>query len=70
MSTISRENLTPAAIIPISSANDPKKVLKPCCVCKETKSQRDECMVLNGEENCGYFIEAHKKCLREFGFEI
>lgn len=62
------------------------KKLKPCCVCKETKGvsvsrkdvymlkllfkKRDECVILNGEENCGTFIEAHKRCMREHGFDI
>uniref|UniRef100_A0A914HDB8 Cytochrome c oxidase copper chaperone n=1 Tax=Globodera rostochiensis TaxID=31243 RepID=A0A914HDB8_GLORO len=44
--------------------------LKACCVCKETKGKRDECIILNGEESCGQFIEAHKKCMREHGFDI
>ncbi|KAF7629218.1 Cytochrome c oxidase copper chaperone [Meloidogyne graminicola] len=47
-----------------------KKVLRPCCVCKETRMGRDECIILNGEEKCGALIEAHKKCLREYGFEM
>ena len=44
--------------------------LKPCCVCLDTKKVRDECVLLNGEENCRDLIEAHKKCLRDLGFEI
>uniref|UniRef100_A0A914LTX6 Cytochrome c oxidase copper chaperone n=1 Tax=Meloidogyne incognita TaxID=6306 RepID=A0A914LTX6_MELIC len=47
-----------------------KKVLRPCCVCKETRMVRDECIILNGEESCGALIEAHKKCLKEYGFEM
>uniref|UniRef100_A0A915LQ42 UBC core domain-containing protein n=1 Tax=Meloidogyne javanica TaxID=6303 RepID=A0A915LQ42_MELJA len=31
---------------------------------------RDECIILNGEESCGALIEAHKKCLKEYGFEM
>ncbi|KAL3089511.1 hypothetical protein niasHS_006895 [Heterodera schachtii] len=49
-----------------SSTSKPKA----CCVCKETKGKRDECIILNGEENCGQLIEAHKKCMREYGFEV
>eukprot|EP00920_Eleutheroschizon_duboscqi_P019359 GHVT01045895.1.p2 GENE.GHVT01045895.1~~GHVT01045895.1.p2 ORF type:complete len:113 (+),score=8.45 GHVT01045895.1:268-606(+) len=41
-----------------------------CCVCKETKLVRDECVVLNGQENCLAFIDAHNQCLRAEGFEI
>ncbi|KHJ84228.1 ubiquitin--protein ligase, partial [Oesophagostomum dentatum] len=31
---------------------------------------RDQCIVEKGEEHCGDLIEAHKKCLRDAGFEI
>uniref|UniRef100_A0A0N5AJ49 Cytochrome c oxidase copper chaperone n=1 Tax=Syphacia muris TaxID=451379 RepID=A0A0N5AJ49_9BILA len=43
---------------------------KPCCACPETKKARDECIIANGEAKCGYLIEAHKKCLRDQGFEV
>mmetsp|Transcript_14788 Transcript_14788/g.30089 ORF Transcript_14788/g.30089 Transcript_14788/m.30089 type:complete len:80 (-) Transcript_14788:427-666(-) len=46
----------------------PKK--KMCCVCLDTKKERDECLVANGEEACKAFIEAHKKCLRSEGFDV
>lgn len=41
-----------------------------CCVCKPTKHARDECVVLNGEEKCKAFIDAHNRCLREEGFDV
>jgi cytochrome c oxidase assembly protein subunit 17 len=47
----------------------PKKKM-PCCVCKEERSVRDECVLLNGEEKCSKFIEAHKACLRKEGFDV
>ena len=47
-----------------------KKPLKPCCACPETKKPRDECIMENGEENCGDLIEAHKQCMRDLGFKI
>lgn len=43
---------------------------KICCVCKPTKQVRDECIVLNGEERCKDFINAHNQCLRSEGFEV
>ncbi len=46
----------------------PKK--KICCACPDTKKERDECIVLNGEEACKSFIEAHKTCLRSEGFNV
>jgi len=50
-------------------SSDSKK-LKACCACPETKKLRDQCVVENGEENCGPQIEAHKRCMREAGFDI
>lgn len=43
---------------------------KICCSCPESKQQRDECVIMKGEENCQVYIEAHKKCLRAEGFTI
>lgn len=49
----------------------PKKPkCKACCACPETKKVRDACIIENGEENCKDLIEAHKKCMREMGFNI
>uniref|UniRef100_A0A8D0F6B7 Cytochrome c oxidase copper chaperone n=1 Tax=Strix occidentalis caurina TaxID=311401 RepID=A0A8D0F6B7_STROC len=48
----------------------PKKPLKPCCACPETKKARDACIIEKGEENCGHLIEAHKECMRALGFKI
>mmetsp|Transcript_28082 Transcript_28082/g.48543 ORF Transcript_28082/g.48543 Transcript_28082/m.48543 type:complete len:80 (+) Transcript_28082:28-267(+) len=43
---------------------------KICCSCPDTKKLRDECVVMNGEENCLDLINAHKECLRAEGFTI
>lgn len=43
---------------------------KICCSCPDTRKVRDECVVLNGEEKCAKYIEAHKKCLRLEGFKV
>ncbi|VDL62920.1 unnamed protein product [Nippostrongylus brasiliensis] len=53
-----------------SSSGQEEKKLKPCCACPETKQARDRCIIENGEENCGSLIEAHKKCMRDAGFDI
>ncbi|CEL99426.1 unnamed protein product [Vitrella brassicaformis CCMP3155] len=53
-----------------SCSNKPGNLKKPCCVCLETKRVRDECIVLNGEERCKAFIDAHNACLKAEGFEI
>ncbi|XP_017074459.1 cytochrome c oxidase copper chaperone [Drosophila eugracilis] len=47
-----------------------KPKCKACCACPETKRARDACIVENGEENCSALIEAHKKCMRDAGFNI
>jgi len=44
--------------------------LKPCCVCLDEKRERDECIILNGEEECQHLIEAHKRCMRQLGFKV
>lgn len=41
-----------------------------CCACKETRAARDDCIVLNGEEKCKHFVEAHNQCLRSEGFDV
>uniref|UniRef100_A0AC35THG9 ANK_REP_REGION domain-containing protein n=1 Tax=Rhabditophanes sp. KR3021 TaxID=114890 RepID=A0AC35THG9_9BILA len=46
------------------------KSCKACCACPETKRVRDECIVTKGEEFCGDLIEAHKKCMRDLGFNM
>ena len=43
---------------------------KICCVCKDTKKLRDECVVMKGEENCAELIAKHRVCLRDEGFDI
>ncbi|GAM20008.1 hypothetical protein SAMD00019534_031830 [Acytostelium subglobosum LB1] len=57
---------TPAT--PTTTEAAPKK--KICCTCPETKKIRDECIVMNGEDKCLGFIEAHKQCLRAEGFDV
>ncbi|KAK6906916.1 cytochrome c oxidase assembly protein subunit 17 [Kwoniella mangroviensis CBS 8886] len=48
--------------------------LKPCCACPETKSKRDDCFLKSapgeGDVNCREFIEAHKACMRGYGFKV
>ncbi|XP_049818162.1 cytochrome c oxidase copper chaperone [Aethina tumida] len=58
-----------AAPVPPPKPEEPKK-LKPCCACPETKKVRDACIIEKGEEHCGDLIEAHKKCMRDLGFNI
>lgn len=45
---------------------------RPCCVCKEEKAIRDECMLFSekGESQCLDTISAYKSCMAGFGFKI
>ncbi|CAB75401.1 Cytochrome c oxidase copper chaperone [Schizosaccharomyces pombe] len=53
---------------PIASEEKPK----PCCACPETKQARDACMLQssNGPIECAKLIEAHKKCMAQYGYEV
>jgi len=53
-----------------ASAPETKPKKKICCACPDTKKLRDDCIVQNGEDACGKFIEAHLQCLRTEGFSI
>lgn len=53
-----------------ASPADSKPKKKICCACPETKKLRDECIVLHGEDVCGKWIEAHRRCLRAEGFNV
>lgn len=45
--------------------------IRPCCACPETKRNRDQCIFETGdEEKCKDLIEAHKACMRSFGFNV
>ncbi|CAM9867243.1 unnamed protein product [Ectocarpus sp. 12 AP-2014] len=61
-------------LVPVSGTAKPPKVGKSgkkiCCSCPDTKAARDDCVIMNGEEECKNFIEAHKECLRSEGFDI
>ena len=55
---------------PAAVTGEKKPSCKACCACPQTKSVRDECVIINGEENCSKEIEAHRACMREAGFNI
>ena len=45
---------------------------KPCCVCREEKETRDQCLLFNGSDSksCVEFIEKYKQCMKGYGFDI
>jgi len=59
-----------ASSCPMARKKEDEKTLKPCCACPETRKARDECVLLKGsEEACWELIEAHRQCLRSYGFD-
>ncbi|CAG8952185.1 hypothetical protein HYFRA_00000925 [Hymenoscyphus fraxineus] len=47
---------------------------KPCCVCKEEKASRDECMLFSNakdpQKDCASTIDKYKSCMAGFGFNL
>ena len=45
-----------------------------CCACPETKAVRDDCFLKNApevaDEKCRAVVEAHKACMRSYGFKV
>ncbi|KAI9858519.1 MAG: hypothetical protein M1824_004255 [Vezdaea acicularis] len=48
--------------------------VKPCCVCKDEKSARDECMLFsnsdNAEKECESIVSKYKACMAGYGFKL
>ncbi|KAK8197435.1 cytochrome C oxidase copper chaperone-domain-containing protein [Phyllosticta capitalensis] len=68
------------ATVPTNLANDVKPAgdaaakPKPCCVCKDEKAARDECMLFsksdNPQQECKDLVSKYKTCMAGFGFNI
>ncbi|KAB2572523.1 hypothetical protein BFW01_g4129 [Lasiodiplodia theobromae] len=47
---------------------------KPCCVCKDEKAARDECMLFstsdNAQDACKDLVSKYKACMAGYGFNI
>lgn len=47
---------------------------KPCCVCKDEKSKRDECMLFSKAtdpaRDCKTTIDQYRSCMAGFGFQV
>jgi len=48
--------------------------VKPCCVCKEEKASRDECMLFSNakdpQKDCASTVDKYKSCMASFGFSL
>ncbi|KAK4044460.1 cysteine alpha-hairpin motif superfamily [Parachaetomium inaequale] len=72
---------TPAAQMPSlgssASAAAPAQATdkpKPCCVCKDEKAKRDECMLFSNaadpQKDCQSTIDLYRSCMAGFGFKV
>lgn len=57
-------------LVPVGEGSVAPKKLGPCCVCKETKSVRDQCLFDKDEEQCKVEIQNHNTCLASFGYSV
>ncbi|KAL2066469.1 hypothetical protein VTL71DRAFT_2540 [Oculimacula yallundae] len=57
----------------LKSSSDAAKP-KPCCVCKDEKATRDECMLFSNakdpQKDCASTIDKYKSCMKGFGFDL
>jgi len=48
--------------------------LQPCCVCKDEKAARDECMLFSNaadpQADCQNMIQKYKTCMQGYGFSL
>ncbi|GAB0133647.1 hypothetical protein EsDP_00002048 [Epichloe bromicola] len=62
-----------AQAVPAATSDNATKP-KPCCVCKEEKSKRDECMLFSNASDpaadCRSFVEQYKSCMAGFGYKV
>ncbi|KAH8179948.1 cytochrome C oxidase copper chaperone (COX17) domain-containing protein [Sarocladium implicatum] len=47
---------------------------KPCCVCKDEKAKRDECMLFSNAkdpaQDCFKLVDQYKSCMLGFGYKV
>ncbi|KAI4191956.1 MAG: hypothetical protein LQ348_003330 [Seirophora lacunosa] len=80
---MSQQTLSQAASTPSTSANlasdlkpagEAAAAVKPCCVCKDEKAARDECMLFSDSDDpqkeCESMVDRYRSCMKGFGFTI
>ncbi|KAH0493953.1 hypothetical protein TgHK011_000593 [Trichoderma gracile] len=59
---------------PTASSTTTASKPKPCCVCKEEKSRRDECMLFSTAKDpaadCRSLVDQYRSCMQGFGFNV
>lgn len=52
----------------------PLTLLQPCCVCKDEKAARDECMLFSRapdpQEACKDWVGKYRSCMASYGFNL
>ncbi|TKX26950.1 cytochrome c oxidase copper chaperone [Elsinoe australis] len=58
----------------VKPAGDAAAKVKPCCVCKDEKTARDECMLFSNspdpQKECADMVSRYKTCMKGYGFNI
>ncbi|CAK7205910.1 Cytochrome c oxidase copper chaperone [Sporothrix eucalyptigena] len=58
----------------ISTSDSAASKPKPCCVCTQEKSKRDECMLFSSAADpaadCKSTIDQYRTCMAGFGFKV
>ncbi|KAJ9142079.1 hypothetical protein NKR23_g7388 [Pleurostoma richardsiae] len=66
--------LSSSTAAPVAPSADATSKPKPCCVCKDEKATRDECMLFSKAadpaKDCKTTIEQYKSCMAGFGFQV
>ncbi|KAK7425663.1 Cytochrome c oxidase copper chaperone [Neonectria magnoliae] len=65
----------PSVAAAVKSTNTPEATKpKPCCVCKEEKAKRDECMLFSNAKDpaadCKSLVEQYRSCMTGYGFQV
>jgi len=75
----SKAALTPTATganmgADLKPAGQASASVKPCCVCKDEKATRDECMLFSNakdpQQDCASTVDKYKSCMAGFGFQL
>lgn len=58
----------------LKPAGEASAKVKPCCVCKDEKAARDECMLFSNSDDpqtaCQDMVGRYRSCMKGFGFDI
>ncbi|KAL1297632.1 hypothetical protein AAFC00_006189 [Neodothiora populina] len=70
-------DLKPSMTVGNSSPSSPDTTAakpKPCCVCKDEKAARDECMLFSNaadpQKDCVSLVDKYRSCMQGFGFSL